>query len=121
MQVDGFALKLRADNSVLQQWTTIPDRVEFPSGDVVFSASPGWQSETFEIVPYSWSEPDPPAAPSRINKFTVLSRLDADGLLQAMAGELWGAVERQTIAIDDPSLTSMLDKIGANAAKILAQ
>lgn len=128
MQILGFALFAKSDGTALQQWPVVPDRIDAPNGDVVFSAADGWDNDGYRIAPYSWTVADPAPVRRLVAKADIVDRLQAAGKLDAArvaldaadlyTRERWNV--RNGIYADDPTALALLKAIGADPAVIMA-
>lgn len=60
MKKAGYALISKADGAALEWWESIPQRIDFPDGDVVFGVNEGWESDGYKIIAEERQFADPP-------------------------------------------------------------
>lgn len=129
MQISGFALVEKSTGAVIDYWDSIPQRLQLPSGDVVFCADQTWSNNEYDIRGHAWDVADPPSPPPRaVRKSTIIRRLNDAGLLEAASRALnsdlytrerWYAPDRPSIYADDLEALALLRSIGADATVIL--
>lgn len=126
MIVNGFALETIADDVEIEWWSSIPARIELPSGDVIFAAPVGWHDDDYQVIQKAHVVDDPPSVRRMVSKADIISRLTDAQLDAAIAGmtsrqrERWRMPGYPAVYADDPEVIGLITAIGADVTVVLA-
>ena len=126
----GYALERISTGEQLAWWLEIPPRVDIPGEQIVlFAAVEGWQDGDYRIAACNKEVADPVPDRRAVSKSTIITRLNAAGLLGAASvalnadlytRERWYAPDRPTVYADDSEALALLNAIGADPSIIMA-